>query len=145
MSPNWHAVHSIACPSLISCMPIQNVRDLNTQLISHRLDLYYYCFVAWFFNPDQAIARFNLSNCAFLGLVNFTLKLKESLFFFLILSLQHVLVQIDKTNQWTEGVSQSVDSMPSVIDCVYSMQGDGFGDIAILDRQKINKYDMHSG
>lgn len=68
------------------------------------------------FNPDQAYCltvtllanfRFNLCNCA--GLINFTLMLSETWFFSSgTLLNQHILVQMNKMNQWSEGVSQWV-------------------------------------
>ena len=83
------------------------MRDPKIRPIPHRSVLLLFCI----FNPDQAycltvmllansIVRFNLSNCAFLGPVNFHTD-NECLRYS---PLQHVLVQIDKTNQWTEGV-----------------------------------------
>ena len=83
------------------------MRDPKIHPISHRSVLLLFCI----FNPDQAycltvmllansIVRFNLSNCAFLGPINFHTD-NECLRYS---PLQHVLVQIDETNQWTEGV-----------------------------------------
>ena len=81
------------------------------------LNLCCYCFVGYF-QPWSGIqfdrmllanltVRFNLSNCA--GLINFTLMLNKTWFFSSgTLLNQHVLVQMNKMNQWAEGVSQWV-------------------------------------